>query len=322
MKQGIAVAGSVLVDKINVINAYPKSGELTQIKSVNRAVGGCVPNVGIDLKKIDENLIVYACGKIGNDEEGDFVKSELASNGLDVSGLLTDKSEKTSFTDVMSVSGGERTFFTYAGASALFGNDDMDFDKINVDMLHLGYFLLLDKVDNGDGLKILAKAKERGIKTSIDLVSENSERYNIVLPCLKYTDNLIINEIEAGSLAGITPDRKNIRKIAEILKSKGVKEKVIIHLPEFGACLSDSGYTEIPSFDLPKGYIKGSTGAGDAFCAGSLYGIYKGYSDKEILEFASMCAAVSLREADAVSGLMCEKEIRNFCTKFEKRKSL
>ena len=319
MGKGIAVAGSVLVDKINQITEYPKAGELTQIKGISRAVGGLVPNVGIDLKKIDCKLNVYACGKIGKDEEGEFVKSELSGYGLNVNGLIEHDFEKTSFTDVMSVMGGERTFFTYAGASAVFGADDIDFDKTDVDMLHLGYFLLLDKVDNGDGLKILKKAKEKGIKTSIDLVSENSDRYNLVLPCLKYTDNLIVNEIEAGKLAGIKPEKENIRKIAETLKESGVKERVIIHLPEFGACLSDSGFTVVPSFDLPKGYIKGSTGAGDAFCAGALYGIYNGYSDREILEFASMCAAVSLRVPDAVSAMVDEKHIREICKKMDRK---
>ena len=319
MKKGIAVAGSVLVDKINQIAAYPKAGELTQIKTISRAVGGLVPNVGIDLKKIDESLTVYACGKIGCDEEGEFVKAEFARYGLDMKGLLTDANEKTSFTDVMSEIGGERTFFTYAGASALFGDNDVDFDRTDAFMLHLGYFLLLDKVDNGDGLKILKRAKEKGIKTSIDLVSENSDRYKQVLPCLPFVDNLIINEIEGGKLAEIEPKRENIRAICEKLKKLGVKERVIIHLPEFGACLSESGYIVVPSFDLPKGYIKGTTGAGDAFCAGSLYGIYKGYTDKEILEFGSMCAAVSLRAPDAVSGLISEQEIREFCKDFKRR---
>ncbi len=319
MKKGIAVAGSVLVDKIYQIAGYPQKGELTQIKGISRAVGGLVPNVGIDLKKIDGSLTVYACGKVGNDEEGEFVKSEFSRYGLDMSGLKTDAKEKTSFTDVMSEIGGERTFFTYAGASADFGESDMDFDKTDADMLHLGYFLLLDKIDNGDGLKILKKAKAKGVKTSIDLVSENSDRYSLVIPCLQYTDNLIINEIEAGSIAGIEPEKGNIRKIAEKLKEKGVKERVIIHLPQFGVCLSESGYTEIPSFDLPKGYIKGTTGAGDAFCAGSLYGIYKGYTDREILEFGSMCAAVSLRVPDAVSGLTDEKGIRDFCKNLSRK---
>jgi len=60
-------------------------------------------------------------------------------------------------------------------------------------------------------------------------------------------------------------------------------------------------------------------GAGDAFCAGSLYGIYKGYTDREILEFGSMCAAVSLRVPDAVSGLTDEKGIRDFCKNLSRR---
>ena len=317
MKEGIAVVGTVLVDKINRINAYPKAGELTQIAGLSRAVGGCVPNVGIDLKKIDGNLIVYACGKIGKDDEGEFVKAELSANGLNVDGLTADENEKTSFTEVMSVIGGERTFFTYAGASALFGADDVP--DMPVKMLHLGYFLLLDKVDKGDGIKILQKARENGVKTSIDLVSENSDRYSAILPCLEYTDNLIINEVEAGRLAGVEPDKKNIRKIAETLKRKGVKERVIIHLPDFGACLSDGGYTEVPSLSLPDGYIKGATGAGDAFCAGALYGIYKDFSDREILEFASMAAAVSLRAPDAVSGLCGYNEIKSFCAKFSRK---
>ena len=182
MKDGIAIAGSILVDKINEISAYPKEGELTKIRSVKKAVGGCVPNDAIDLKKMSTALIVKAVGKIGADEEGEYVKTNLQENGIDVSGIVVGD-EKTSFTEVMSVMGGQRTFFTYAGASADFGVDDVDFDTLNVKMLHLGYFLLLDKVDNGDGLKILKKAKELGVKTSSDLVSENSDRYSIVLPC-------------------------------------------------------------------------------------------------------------------------------------------
>lgn len=51
MKKGIAVAGSILVDIINTVSKFPNEGELTQISSVSRAVGGCVPNVAVDIKK-------------------------------------------------------------------------------------------------------------------------------------------------------------------------------------------------------------------------------------------------------------------------------
>lgn len=316
---GIAVAGTILVDKLNEISAYPCAGELTKILSVSKAVGGCVPNVSVDLKRIDPDLPVKAVGLVGADEEGEFVKTVLNENGVDITLIETGK-DKTSFTDVMSVSGGQRTFFTYAGANGAFGYNNFPFDKLQVKMLHLGYFLLLDKVDEGDGVKILAEAQKRGIKTSIDLVSENSTRYQKVLPCLKYTDNLIINEVEAGNLTGIEPKLQNLRAIAEKLKSFGVKERVIIHAPEIGVCVSENGFSYLPSFDLPKGFIQGTTGAGDAFCAGALIGVYREYSDEALLELASLSATSALSQTDAVSGMKSEKEITKLYKNFTRRK--
>lgn len=317
--KGIAIAGTILVDKINEISAYPKAGELTKIVGVQQAVGGCVPNVGIDIKLMSKQTDVYAIAKVGVDDDAAFLKQQLSSRGVDISGLTESKNARTSFTEVMSVSGGQRTFFTHAGASAEFGCDDIDFENFKAEMLHLGYFLLLDKVDNGDGLKILKQAKAQGIKTSIDLVSENSDRYKVVIPCLPYTDNVIINETEAGRIADIEPTKDNLRAIAEKIRAYGVKERVIIHMPEVGVCLSDEGFTIVPSFSLPDGYIKGTTGAGDAFCAGALLGIYEGKSDKEILEFASMAAVAALGAPDAIGGMKSADEIKELCKNLERK---
>ncbi len=302
------MAGTILVDKLNEIGAYPASGELTKILSVSRAVGGAVPNTGIDIKRVDPSIPVKAVCKVGNDGDGDFLASTLEANGVDTS-LMVRGELPTSFSDVMSIVGGQRTFFTYPGACADFGFDDIDFDKLDVKMLHLAYFLLLDKVDGGDGEKILKKAQEMGIKTSIDLVSENSDRYHIVKDCLKYVDNIIINELEAGMIAGVEPCRENLEKIARVIKDMGVSERVIIHMPETGVCLSDNGFFELPSWDLPKGFIKGKTGAGDAFCAGALIGIYRGLDEMGILTLAQKAATVSLSAPDSIGGMVSEGEI-------------
>ena len=320
MKKGIAVAGSILVDKINEISAYPQAGELTKIKSVQKSVGGCVPNVAIDLKRICPDLTVKAVGKVGKDENGEYVKEVLSANGVDVANVSVGK-DKTSFTEVMSVTGGQRTFFTYPGASADFGADDVGRDALNVKMLHLGYFLLLDKIDGGDGEKLLKIARENNVKTSIDLVSENSDRYALVLPCLKYVDNLIINEMEAGALTGIEPKKENLVQIANKLKEYGAAERVIIHTPEIGVCVSEHGVELVPAYALPENFIVGTTGAGDAFCAGALLGIYQEKTDREILEFASAAAVAALSQADATSGLCTVDEIKKLCNQF-KRKEL
>lgn len=315
-REGIAVVGTLLVDNLYEISAYPAEGELTQIRSVSLSSGGLVPNNGIGLKKIAPAVPVYAVGKVGDDDAGRYALSVMKDAGVDVSLVRVSESDRTSFTDVMSVTGAQRTFFTYPGACATFGYDDIPWDSLSAKMLHLGYFLLLEKVDGGDGLKILKEAKSRGILTSIDLVSENSDRYACVLPCLPYVDNLIVNELEAGKLAGVEPTHENLPTIAEKLLSLGVRERVIIHMPEEGLCATRDGVVRLPSCQLPKGYVKGKTGAGDAFCSGALIGILKDYTPEQILLLAEAAAVASLTAPDATSGILEEKLLLENIGKF------
>jgi sugar/nucleoside kinase (ribokinase family) len=281
------------------------------------AVGGLVPNDGVDLKTVAPELPIYALGRIGEDAEGRFAMDYMAKKGVDISHMSRSAEEKTGFTDVMSVTGGQRTFFTFAGANASFGEEDIPWEDVPCRMLHLGYFLLLDRVDGGEGLKILKKAKELGIQTSIDLVSENSDRYACVLPCLPYVDNLIVNELEAGKLAGIEPTEDNLALLAKTLLSLGVRERVIIHTPKEAVCVSAKGCVVLPSHTLPDGFIRGTTGAGDAFCSGALIGIYYGMSDEEILELARTAAAASLRSVDATGGMVSLSELRKLAETFK-----
>ena len=319
MNKGIAILGNVLVDRINEIAKYPESGELTKILSVKLATGGCVPNVAIDLKRLEPTLPVYAVSRVGDDGDGKFATRVLSENGVDTTGILVTEGV-TSFTAVMSEVGGQRTFFTHLGCAAEFGYDDVDFDSLECDMLHLGYYLLLDKIDAGDGERRLREATSRGIKTSIDLVSENSDRYRLVIPSLKYTDNLIVNEIEAGKLAGITPTATNLAEIGEKLLSLGVRERVIIHERDRGIVVTREGVTSLGSYILPEGFIKGTTGAGDAFCAGALLAIYEGKSDLEILESATLAALGALREADAIGGMRERCELKKLTEGLERIK--
>ncbi len=312
----LVIAGTILVDAIKTIPLYPEVGKLVQISSVSHSVGGAVPNTAIDIAKLDKDFSVTVFGKIGKDDYGTFVKCEMEKAGLDVSHLLVSESAPTSFTDAMSILGGERTFFTLPGANAELDVDDFDFDALAPSHLHLGYLLLLDTLDRADteygsrAARLLAKAKERGITTSIDLISEPSDRYkSVVAPVLPYVDYLIVNEVEAAKIANIplkdgSVDKKTLQDISTRILDMGVQKKVILHCPMLGSCLDRSGkFTAVPSLDLPKGYIVGATGAGDAFCAGALYGLLHGYTDEEILSLGSLCAAANLSCADSVSGM-------------------
>ena len=310
----VVAAGSILVDKINEIGAYPKPGELTQIRALSRVPGGLVPNTGCDVHILDPEVPVAALGAVGDDDDGRFVVAELKRRGLDTTGVVV-KSAATSFTDVMSVPGGERTFFTYPGASADWGFDDFPFDLVSEgDLVLLGYFLLLAKIDAGDGLRILQELKRRGVETAIDLVSENSDRYRLVRECLPYVDHLIVNEIEAARIAGIEGD---LGAVAAKLLDLGVRKRVVIHMPQKGvSLLKDGTWTEVPSVKLPQGFIKGKTGAGDAFCAGCLVGIFNGLPEAEILGLGGIAAVGAMSAPGAVEGMRPIAELKKLIAEF------
>ena len=329
-RTGIALAGNILTDNVKMIGVYPEKGMLVTIEDENLAVGGCVPNTGIDIAKLDPEIKVWALGRVGDDYKGEYVINQMKNVGINTDGVKVSKTAPTSYSDVMTVIGtGERTFYHNRGANKEFCPEDIDIDALECKMFHIGYIMLLDSFDklNEDGTtpmsEFLKKVRAKGIKTSVDLVSESSGNFaKVVKATLPHCDYVIINEIEAGAIAGIEPRNEkgelideNLKIIAEKLMALGVNEKVVIHCPEKGCALNkDGSYIVVDSYKLKKGFIKGSVGAGDAFCAGSLYSIYNGYTDEKMLEFANLVAINCLSEKDSVSGVRhkdCLKDVLN-----------
>ena len=324
-KQGIALAGNILTDNVKFVETYPEKGMLATISEESLAVGGCVPNTGIDIAKLDSTLPVKVYGKVGDDYKGEYVINEMKKVGINTDGVVVSKTAPTSYSDVITVkSTGERTFFHNRGANKEFCPSDVDVNALDCKILHAGYLMLLDGFDklNEDGTtpmsEFLKSVREKGIKTSIDIVSESSGNfYKVVSATLPHCDYVIINEIEAGSIVGIEPRDEsgnliddNIKEIMQKLMEKGVHEKVVVHCPEKGFCLDKSGkFTAVPSIKLKKGFIKGSVGAGDAFCAGCLYAIYNDYEDEEMLKFSNLVAINCLSAADSVSGIRAKDKL-------------
>jgi sugar/nucleoside kinase (ribokinase family) len=207
----------------------------------------------------------------------------------------------------MTIVGGERTFFHCRGANANFSPADIEREKVAAEIFHLGYLLLLDQFDApGAAPEFLRQLQQRGVRTSIDVVSENSDRFaRVVKPALAYCDYAIMNEIEAGNIAGLEPTRENLPRIAAALLACGVKRQVVIHCPEVGCCLEASGkFTVVPSLDLPPDYVKTNVGAGDAFCAGMLWAFYHDWDATAALRLAACAAATNLAAASSTAGAL------------------
>lgn len=326
MGKGICVAGNMIVDIIYPTMGWPKQGQLVHIlDGISRATGGAVCNVIIDLAKLDPDMPLYALGKIGKDAEGELIMEKLGEHkNIDTANVIQDGISAITLVLSDTVSK-ERTFFTYLGANAKFDVDDVDWDKLDCNILHIGYILLLNALDQEDPeygsrmARLLSKAKEHGIKTSIDVVSEASDRFRrLVPPALKYTDYCIINELEASQTTGIelrdAEDKliyENLPKALQRMKEMGVSTWAVIHSPEGGFGIDENGnYITKESLHLPEGYIKGSVGAGDAFCAGVLCGAEHGDSLEDAIVLGIASAAASLSEANATDGMRTEADVK------------
>lgn len=323
MKKSICVAGNMIVDILYPILGYPKKGELTTIADgIGRTSGGAVCNVAIDIARLLPDAKVSALGAVGTDDEGQFVINCL--NGANVDTEMVKRRGKTSFTAVMADrETNERTFFQYRGANATFSEADIDWDKMDCDLFHIGYILLLDALDAEDAeygtkmARLLRDAKAHGIKTSIDVVTESGERFKkLVPPALRYTDYCIINELETQETTGISLRgadgkllKENMKAALSKLHELGVGEWAVIHAPEGGFGMDKNGvYTECGRLNYPDGWIKGTVGAGDAFCAGVLSGAEMGLSISEAVRLGNCAAVASLSAPGATEGMMTAEE--------------
>lgn len=336
MRKGIAIAGNLIVDTVKVIDTYPERGLLTNITSVGQGVGGCATNTLIQMAKIDRNMDLFAYGLVGDDANGKYIIDMLVKYGVNADGIKTGKDVMTSFTDVMNaIDDNSRTFFHARGANAVFNIDDLDFDTMTAKYFHIGYALLLDSFDVSDDkfgtvmAKALYTAKQKGMITSMDVVSINSSSFSqIVSASLKHCDNLIINEVEASMTCDM-PVRKNeilnkdyLKAICKELFNKGVSELVVIHAPEAACAMDKSGkFSFALSLKLPSDFIKGSVGAGDAFCAGMLYSLYKEYDIEYALLFSAGAAACNLSELNSTDGMKNIEGIREVIEKYKQSPS-
>ncbi|MCI1896959.1 MAG: carbohydrate kinase family protein [Enterobacter sp.] len=325
-RKGIIAAGNMLVDHVHQIVQWPERGWLAEIVHSERATGGAPLNVLLTLAKMHVGLPLQAVGLIGEDGDGDYIMAMLDQYHVNRQRVQRTTFSPTSMSQVMTDPSGQRTFFHSPAANRLL--DLPAFDRLDPSMkiFHLGYLLLLDSLDMPDdefgtrSARLLAQMRDQGYETSLDLVSRKGDpRYQpLVLPALRYVDYLVINELEAGEFSGLemrdhtdAPNIDHIALAATQLLAAGVKKRVVIHSPEgaWGEAPGEPGQW-IPSRPLMQEEIIGSVGAGDAFCAGFLYGCHESWSLPESIQLAHACARASLLAANAIDGAKTLEELK------------
>ena len=318
-RRGLLAGGNWIIDQVKMVDVYPQAESLANIRSQAQGTGGAPYNVLVDLSLLGAAFPLWAAGLVGKDPLGEMILQDCKKRRIDTRFLRRAQEAPTSSPDVMTEQhNGRRTFFHHRGANALWQGDDLEFRRVPARIFHLGYLLLLDALDQRDAkfgtraARLLAAAQAAGLKTSVDVVSEDSDRFaKTVNPALKHVDYCILNEIEAGKTTGFTIrqadgtlDTVALRHAAGALLQSGVREVVVIHFPEGGFARTRNGddFWQ-PSLKLPAKYIAGTAGAGDAFCAGVLFGLHEGWDLIKCLQTAVCVAAASLSHPTCTGGM-------------------
>lgn len=330
-KSGLLAAGNFIVDHVKLIDGYPGEEMLASILEEHSSNGGGPYNVLMDLARMGAPFPLSAAGLIGNDPAGDWIVQDCAKAGINTSQLERREDITTSYTDAFTVSGtGKRTFFHHRGANASYSGAGTKLESSTARLFYLGYLMLLDTLDAVDpqgrsgASHLLERARKAGLTTVVDMVSvARTELVAGARSALPWVDHFILNEIEAGQLSGRALrttdgrlDRAAMSAAAESLLAAGVRQSVTIHAVEGAVSVSPAGAVWQPSLALPQSWLKGATGAGDAFAAGWILGLHEGMEPKLGLQTGACAAAACLADPTPSGGLMPLRECLQLAERF------
>ena len=318
-RQGVICAGNWIVDIVHEIDHWPNKNDLATISREEHGVGGGAANVVTALARFMTGLPLTPVGAIGEDALSEIILESCRALDLPTDHLIRYTDAPTAHTHVMSVPGESRTFFYQGGANDKLSANDFKqdfFKNSNARIFYLGYLMLLaamDRIVDGttEAAQVLGQAKASGMTTCVDLVSaERADFADVVAASARHIDYFIMNEVEACRAsrmpleAGQTPSDDKLLEAAQRLFELGVGKAVIIHCPEKALWL---GRGEDPVLVRPERLspdeIVSPVGAGDAFCAGILYGIHAELPVKSILTLAHNAAKASMAGITATESI-------------------
>ncbi len=275
------------------VRAVPDPGRLVLVEEMALHTGGCALNAATALARL--GLPVEVIGKVGADPFGDFLLRAMVERGIGTQGVKRDPEIGTSATMVMVAPDGERRFVHYIGANARLRLDDVDRALIaGASILHVAGALVLPGLDGQPMATLLHTARAMGVITFLDTVWDDTGRWmDLLRPSLPYVDYFVPNLAEAQALTG----REDPEDVARALLDCGVGT-VGLKMGSAGCLvLSNCGLRwRLPAFEVP---VVDATGAGDAFAAGFIAGVWLGWPLEQTARLANAVGALCVTGAGA-----------------------
>ncbi len=252
---------------------------------IHRSTGGSAGNTVCALAALGANPGFI--GKIGQDETGAFFGDTLRQRG--VNALLPTCDLPSGIASTFISTDGERTFGTYLGAAATLRAEDLSRKMFaGYNYLYIEGYLLQD---HDLMLRAVQLAKEEGLQVCLDMASYNvveAERDFFDQLIVKYVDIVFANESEALAYTGKAPH--------EALEEIASKCSIAVVKTGKEGSLVKKGTEVIQLLSCPVDNVLDTTGAGDFYAAGFMYGLTCGYSLEKCVQISTILATAVIQE--------------------------
>jgi sugar/nucleoside kinase (ribokinase family) len=296
----------VVVDHVAPpIERMPEAGELIAVDQLILNIGGGAANTAVDLTRLGVRSSI--CARVGDDILGRFATESMVANGVDVRALKVDPRHATSQTLILNIRGEDRRFIHSLGANRDFVPADLDaILEPSPRVLHIGYFLILPKLDAAGLAERFTRAQQSGTKILLDVATPGPGHYleplRTVLP---HTDVFVPNTDEAALILGEEDPVRQALKFHDM----GARRVVVTRGERGAISVSDQHRLEIPAYSV--NFVDGS-GGGDAFNAGYILGLLEERSELECLKLASAVGASCVRAVGTTAGVFTREEADDF----------
>lgn len=282
----VFVLGDINIDTVWPLPEFPVPGRdgLTELLKVE--IGGAIVNSAIVLDKLGIPTGLLGC--VGDDVWAEKIRKEISKSGINLSYLQTSKEHITGITFIIVTPDGERTMFSCRGANTQLDPDEIDEEMIKqAGLLHISGYALLDAPQRDAAQQAVKLAKKNNIPVSLDTGLE---------PVLKDPQGLlkIMSEVDIciTGMQEVTAlfDCTSLEEGTEKLLAAGI-QLAALKLGEKGCFVA----TKEDSFLCPGFKVKAvdTTGAGDSFTAGMLYGWMHGLSLRATAVLANALGALA-----------------------------
>lgn len=259
--------GGLNVDKLFKVDKIAKAEEESFIIDFKEACGGSAANTIVGLARL--GCKVGFIGKVAGDREGNMLVEDFRREGVDTNGIIHSKQGRSGTVMGFVDKKGERALYVDPGV-----NDTIEFGEINKEYASQTNFLHLTSFVGEKSFQTQEKLVEvlpKNVKLSLDPGELYARKGTALEPIIKKLFVLMPNAKELELLTGTA----NYRKGAEALLEKGVKI-IAVKLGSRGCYVTDGKESHL--IEAFKVKVVDTTGAGDAFCAGFLYGLISGKS--------------------------------------------